>query len=76
MALRCSETAGFVAEVNMRIQTEHGRLEILHQSVDQLAILQQEANGAAREIRYVAGRATTLVSDSHRSAPTSALGGK
>ena len=73
MALRCSETAGFVAEVNMRIQTEHGRLEILHQSVDQLAMLQQEANGAAREIRYVAGRATTLVSDSHRSA-VSALG--
>jgi len=73
LALRCSETAGFVAEVNMRIQTEHGRLEILHQSVDQLAMLQQEANVAAREIRYVAGRATTLVSDSHRSA-VSALG--
>ena len=73
MALRCSETAGFVAEVNMRIQTEHGRLEILHQSVDQLAMLQQEANVAAREIRYVAARATTLVSDSHRSA-VSALG--
>ena len=73
MALRCSETAGFVAEVNMRIQTEHGRLEILHQSVDQLAMLQQEANAAAREIRYVAARATTLVSDSHRSA-VSALG--
>jgi len=73
LALRCSEAAGFVAEVNIRIQTEHGRLETLHQSVDQLAMLQQEANVAAREIRYVAGRATTLVSDSHRSA-VSALG--
>lgn len=31
-------------------------------------MLQHEANGAALEIRSVAGRATTLVSDSHRSA--------
>jgi methyl-accepting chemotaxis protein len=36
-------------------------------------MLQHEANSAAREIRSVAGRATTLVTDSHRSA-ISALG--
>jgi len=73
LALRCSETAGFVAEVNLRIQTEHSRLEMLHQSVDQLAMLQHEANTAAQEIRSVAGRATNLVTESHRSA-LSALG--
>jgi methyl-accepting chemotaxis protein len=68
LALHCSETAGFVSAVNLRIQSDHNRLEMLHQSVDQLALLQYEANTAAREIRTVAGRATTLVSDSHRSA--------
>ena len=68
LALRCSETAGFVAEVSLRIQSEHNRLEMLHQSVDQLAMLQQEANTAAGEIRTVARRATTLVTDSHESA--------
>jgi methyl-accepting chemotaxis protein len=46
---------------------------MLHQSVDQLAMLQHEANSAAQEIRLVAGRATTLVTDSHHSA-ISALG--
>jgi methyl-accepting chemotaxis protein len=68
LALRCSETAGFVSAVNHRIQSDHNRLEMLHQSVDQLAMLQHEANAAAREIRSVAGRATTLVSESHHSA--------
>lgn len=68
LALRCSETAGFVSAVNYRIQNDHGRLEMLHQSVDQLAMLQHEANGAAREIRSVAEKATALVSDSHHSA--------
>ena len=67
LALRCSETAGFVAEVSLRIQSDHGRLEMLHQSVDQLAMLQHEANSAAGEIRTVARRATTLVTDSHES---------
>lgn len=62
-----------MAEVNLRIQTEHSRLEMLHQSVDQLAMLQHEANTAAQEIRSVAGRATNLVTESHRSA-LSALG--
>ena len=68
LALRCSETAGFVAEVSLRIQSEHNRLELLHQSVDQLTLLQHESNSAAHEIRTVASRATTLVTDSHKSA--------
>lgn len=68
LALRCSETVGFVTEVSLRIQSEHNRLEMLHQSVDQLAKLQNEANGAAQEIRFVAGRATALVTESHHSA--------
>jgi methyl-accepting chemotaxis protein len=68
LALRCSETAGFVSEVSLRIQSEHSRLEMLHQSVDQLAMLQNEANSAAGEIRAVASRATTLVTESHNSA--------
>lgn len=68
LALRCSETVGFVTEVSLRIQSEHQRLENLHQSVDQLAMLQSEANGAAAEIRHVARRATALVTESHDSA--------
>lgn len=72
-ALQCSDVAGFVNQVNQRIEGDHNRLEELRRSVGELAGLQGEANSAAGEIRYVAQKADTLITDSHR-AVLSALG--
>jgi methyl-accepting chemotaxis protein len=72
-ALQCSDVAGYVNQVNQRITADNQRLERLQHSVRGLTMLQNEANGAAAEIRFVAERATTLITDSHRSV-LSALG--
>ncbi|SNS79130.1 methyl-accepting chemotaxis sensory transducer [Sphingomonas laterariae] len=64
-ALQCSDVAGFVSQVNQRIEDDHGRLETLRDSVARLSMLQGEAHDAATEIREVAERATGLISDSH-----------
>lgn len=64
-ALQCSDVAGFVTQVNQRIEDDHGRLETLRHSVAHLQLLQDEANEAATEIRDVAQRATGLITDSH-----------
>jgi len=66
LALRCSETAGFVSQVSHSIEEDRGRIELLHRSIDQLTLLQREANMAANEIRRVSQRATGLVSESHK----------
>src|SRR5690606_9309359 len=44
LALRCSETAGFISQVSRSIESDHGRIELLQRSIDQLVLLQQEAN--------------------------------
>jgi methyl-accepting chemotaxis protein len=64
-ALQCSDVAGFVNQVNQRIEADHGMLETLRNSVSHLATLQQDANEAAIEIRLVARRAITLIADGH-----------
>ena len=64
-ALQCSDVAGFVTQVNQRIEDDHGRLESLRDSVAHLLLLQNEANDAAAEIRHVAYRANGLITDSH-----------
>lgn len=73
LALRCSETAGFVSRVGRRIEEDHARLDGLHDNVGHLASLQEQANGAASEIRLVARKANALLGESHRSI-VSALG--
>lgn len=67
LALRCSETAGFVTRVSHSIEADHARLAELNRSVDQLALLQSESNLTIEQIRDLAGRATQLVGESHRS---------
>ncbi|OHT20961.1 methyl-accepting chemotaxis protein [Edaphosphingomonas haloaromaticamans] len=64
-ALQCSDVAGFVAQVNQRIEDDHGRLESLRASVARLNASQQEADDAAVEIRRVARHATDLIRTSH-----------
>jgi methyl-accepting chemotaxis protein len=65
-ALQCSDVAGFVNQVNQRITGDNARLAALQQSVTGLTALQAEANDAAAEIRFVAEKATTLITHSHR----------
>lgn len=72
-ALQCSDVAGFVNAVNLRIGADQAHVGTLRRSVADLSELQAQANAAAGEIRAVAGRATRLVGESHRSAQ-SALG--
>lgn len=67
-ALQCSDVAGFVAQVNQRIEDDHARLESLRASLTQLGGLQAHAHGAAVEIRQVARRATGLITESHDAA--------
>ena len=72
-ALQCSDVAGFVNQVNQRIASDNSRLDQLQQSVAGLTMLQEEANDAAAEIRFVARKATTLITESHQAVLT-ALG--
>jgi methyl-accepting chemotaxis protein len=67
-AIRCSDAAGFVAQVNHRIAGERSSVAALQESVAGLASLQSEAHGAAGEIRAVARKASALLDDSHREA--------
>jgi methyl-accepting chemotaxis protein len=72
-ALQCSDVAGFVNQVDQRIAGDNGRLRELRHSVAGLSALQGEANEAAAEIRFVAHKATTLITESHQTVLT-ALG--
>jgi len=67
-ALQCSDVAGFVSQVNQRIEDDHGRLQALRTNLTQLRGLQGDAHGAAVEIRQVAQRATGLIAESHEAA--------
>lgn len=69
-ALQCSDVAGFVNQVNQRIAGDNRRLDQLQQSVTGLTALQAEANDAAAEIRFVARKATTLITESHQAVLT------
>ena len=64
-ALQCSDAAGFVNQVNRRIEADHGRLQALRASVAHLAGLQGEANEAAGEIRFVAAKAGGIITEGH-----------
>lgn len=65
IALQCSETAGFLGEVNRRIQGDAARLADLQANMDRLGESQGESVAAARELSLTARRAGQIVADGH-----------
>ncbi|ETI64413.1 methyl-accepting chemotaxis protein [Sphingobium sp. C100] len=65
IALQCSETAGFLGELNRRIQTDAAHLGSLQTHMEQLAASQGESVAAARELSQTAHRAEHIVADGH-----------
>ncbi|MAX15881.1 MAG: chemotaxis protein, partial [Sphingobium sp.] len=52
IALQCSETVGFLGEVNRRIQGDAAHLERLQSHMARLAASQSESVAAARELSH------------------------
>ena len=61
IALQCSETAGFLSELNLRIQQDSARLSDLHANMDTLAASQNESVAAAQELSLTARRAGRII---------------
>ncbi len=65
IALQCSETAGFLARLNRRIQNDSQRLSDLQSNMETLVTSQSESVTAARELSLTARRAGRIVADGH-----------
>ncbi|WP_298395987.1 methyl-accepting chemotaxis protein [Sphingobium sp.] len=65
IALQCSETAGFLSELNLRIQGDSARLANLQRNMNTLAASQGESVAAAQELSLTARRAGRIVADGH-----------
>ena len=65
IALQCSETAGFLGEVNRRIQADAMRLGELGANMDRLAASQAESVTAAQELSLTARRAEQIITQGH-----------
>lgn len=65
IALQCSETAGFLGELNLRIQGDSARLANLQRNMDTLAASQGESVAAAQELSLTARRAGRIIADGH-----------
>ncbi|MDI1296348.1 MAG: methyl-accepting chemotaxis protein, partial [bacterium] len=65
IALQCSETAGFLSALNLRIQTDSARLSALQANMDMLASSQNESVAAAQELSLTARRAGTIIAQGH-----------
>lgn len=66
IALQCSETAGFLSELNRRIQQDSARLSDLQANMDTLASSQNESVAAAQELSLTARRAGRIIADGHQ----------
>lgn len=65
IALQCSETAGFLGEVNRRIQGDSARLSDLQANMQTLTASQNESVAAAQELSLTAGRAGRIIAEGH-----------
>ncbi len=63
--MQCSETAGFLSELNLRIQGDSARLANLQRNMNTLAASQGESVAAAQELSLTARRAGRIVADGH-----------
>ncbi|MET0372458.1 MAG: methyl-accepting chemotaxis protein [Sphingobium sp.] len=73
IALQCSETAGFLSELNRRIQDDSSRLIELRSNMETLATSQSESVTAAQELSLTARRAARIIAEGHE-AVTASLG--
>ncbi|WP_242123045.1 methyl-accepting chemotaxis protein [Sphingobium sp. Sx8-8] len=73
IALQCSETAGFLGELNLRIQNDSARLAELQSNMEALAVSQNESVLAAQELSLTARRAGRIIAEGH-DAITQSLG--
>ncbi|WP_336961322.1 methyl-accepting chemotaxis protein [Sphingobium aquiterrae] len=71
IALQCSETAGFLGEVNARIRADAGQLNGLHADMAVLDSSHDESVNAAQELGLTARRAGTIITDGHEAAALS-----
>ncbi|MDO7833788.1 methyl-accepting chemotaxis protein [Sphingobium sp. HBC34] len=65
IALQCSETAGFLSELNGRIQNDSARLGGLQANMETVAARQGESVAAAQELSLTARRAGRIIADGH-----------
>lgn len=65
IALQCSETAGFLGDVNRRIQNDAARLSDLRANMETLAASQDESVAAAQELSLTARRAARMIAEGH-----------
>jgi methyl-accepting chemotaxis protein len=65
IALQCSETAGFLSELNRRIQQDSARLHELQGTMQTLASSQAESVAAAQELSLTARRAGRIIAEGH-----------
>ena len=63
--MQCSETAGFLGEVNRRIQSDAAHLSDLQANMTTLAASQGESVAAAQELSVTARRAGQIIADGH-----------
>ncbi|WP_420146384.1 methyl-accepting chemotaxis protein [Sphingobium sp.] len=65
IALQCSETAGYLSELNRRIQGDSAHLADLQANMDTLAASQGESVAAAQELSLTARRAGRIIAEGH-----------
>ena len=65
IALQCSETAGFLGDVDRRIQKDAAHLDDLQVNMRRLSASQGESMAAARELSLTAQRAEQIIADGH-----------
>ena len=65
IALQCSETAGFLGELTLRIQADSERLGQLQSNMETLAASQMESVTAAQELSLTARRADRIIAQGH-----------
>ncbi len=65
IALQCSETAGFLGDVDRRIQKDAAHLDDLQVNMRRLSASQGESMAAARELSLTAHRAEQIIADGH-----------
>lgn len=65
IALQCSETAGFLGDLNRRIQRDGARLTDLQANMQTLTASQNESIAAAQELSLTAGRAGRIIAEGH-----------
>lgn len=60
-SLQCSDTAGFLSRLNLRIQADVSRLGALQASMAKMSANHAESHAAAQELRYTAQRAEQII---------------